>query len=57
MLALHRYAAEISGASSLQEVAELTFNAVEDVLSYQYGSFLVVEDNKLVNLLTRGTIN
>jgi len=55
MLALHRYAAEISGASSLQEVAELTFNAVEDVLSYQYGSFLVVEDNKLVNLLTRGT--
>jgi len=51
---LHRYAAELAGAETVEAVAELTFNAIEQVLGFNMGSFAIVEGDLLRHILIKG---
>ncbi len=52
--ALHRHATELSSAETIEEIARLTFDAVELVLGFQWGDFSIIEGNKLVPVYIKG---
>lgn len=52
--ALHKHASELGSASSVDDVAELTFDTIEKILGFNLGSFSVVEGNFLREIHTRG---
>ena len=52
--ALHRHATELSSAKTIEEIARLTFDAVELVLGFQWGDFSIVEGNLLVPVYIKG---
>ena len=52
--ALHRYAAELGSAETVETIAERTFSAIEGVLGFDLGSFGVVEGGLLRHILVRG---
>jgi PAS domain S-box-containing protein len=54
LTALHRHATELGSATSMKEIGEKTFNAIEGVLGLDLGSFLVVEGGNLNFIHTHG---
>ena len=45
---LHKYTYEIAAASSLKEIAEKTFEAIQNTLEFYFGGIHIVEGNMLV---------
>jgi PAS domain S-box-containing protein len=54
LTALHRHATELGSATSMKEIGEKTFNAIEGILGLDLGSFLVVEGGSLHFIHTHG---
>jgi len=52
--ALHRHTTELGKATTLREIAESTFNAIERVLGFNHGGFAVVENDVLRFILISG---
>jgi len=52
--ALHAHATELGRAETIEEIGETTFNAIEQVLGFNSGGFLVVEGDLLREILSRG---
>jgi len=52
--ALHRHATELSSAETMEEIAKLTFNAIELVLGFHGGDFSIIEGNRLVPVYVKG---
>ena len=52
--ALHTNASELGKATSVDDVAELTFDTIEKILGFNLGSFSVVEGSFLREIHTRG---
>ncbi|MCW3989191.1 MAG: GAF domain-containing protein [Candidatus Bathyarchaeota archaeon] len=52
--ALHRYAPELAQAETLAEIGEKTFDAIESVLGFEFGSLSVVEGDLLRHVYIRG---
>ncbi|MCW3989222.1 MAG: PAS domain S-box protein [Candidatus Bathyarchaeota archaeon] len=52
--ALHRYAPELAQAETLEEIGETTFDAIESVLGFDFGSLSVVEGDLLRHVYIRG---
>jgi PAS domain S-box-containing protein len=52
--ALHRHATKLGSSTSVEEVAELTFDTIEQTLGFNLGSFSIVEGNLLREIHTRG---
>ena len=48
LMALHSHAASLNRAATIQEVAEATMDAVNSVMGYQIGSFLIEDGGDLV---------
>ncbi|MCX6649842.1 MAG: GAF domain-containing protein [Candidatus Bathyarchaeota archaeon] len=55
MVALRDHAYILTEASSIEDVCQLTLDAVESVIGFQLGSFLIVEGNDLVSIGNRGS--
>ena len=51
---LHEHTSKLKGVTSIGEVAELTLNAIEQVLGFQLGNFSVIEGDVLKEIHTRG---
>jgi len=51
---LHEHAFKLSKTRSERRVAEISFDAIEDVLGFNLGSFLIVEDDRLRTIYTCG---
>ena len=52
--ALHRHASRLGGAASLDEIAELTFDSIEQILGFNLGSFSVIDGEVLREIHNRG---
>ena len=52
--ALHANASRLSGAATLDEIAELTFDTIEQILGFTLGAFSVVEGGHLREIHKRG---
>ena len=53
LAALHRNAAELALAGSLEQVYEITLDTVEDVLGFMFAGIAVKDGNKVIYLNTR----
>ena len=51
---LHEHTSQLKGVTGIDEVARLTFDAIEQVLGFHLGNFSVVEGDMLNEIHTRG---
>ena len=56
VIALHDHAAELSHASSLEEVSRSFLDVVESVIGFYVGAFMIVKDDDLMPYSTRGAL-
>jgi PAS domain S-box-containing protein len=52
--ALHRHASELTFADTIEEVAEITLNAIEWVLGFPLGAFCTIKGDMLVPICIKG---
>ncbi len=52
--ALHRHASELASASTVEDVAEITFKAIDRVLGFPLGDFSIIDGDKLKPIFIKG---
>lgn len=52
--ALHRHASELASASTIEDVADITFNAIDRVLGFPLGDFSIVDGDRLTPVFIKG---